>query len=383
MPAPPDRRSPHTATQQWQSFEIRMRYRRAERCVLRAEAALGAGMEEEARAALDEARALNPDAPTFDEVLAARMRRRAAEEAARQSRLRRVVLVASAVLLMGLALGWTVGRPKNDAPAVSGATASGTVPAPTHESVPDAATSPMPGKPAVPEEPPVVASAATDPGPAAASPGPETTAGTQPEPSPRETSPPPARDPAPRDPPSPAPAEERASPGPPPPVLPPPPVPTTADTLPQPRVEASPLTGVGASVAASSPPPPPAPAPRPEPVREAPAAPDGASQEAAIRAVLARFEAAYSSLSASAARQVWPSVDERSLDRAFASLESQQVSLGNCSLQMQASTARADCRGTTTWAPRIGGGRRTDRRSWQFELAQSNGAWHIVSAQAR
>jgi len=383
VPAPPDRRSPHTATQQWQSFEIRMRYRRAERCVLRAESALGAGMEEEARAALDEARALNPDAPTFDEVLAATMRRRAAEDAARQSRLRHVALVASTVLLVGLALGWAVGRPGSDPPAVSGATASATVPAPTHESAPDAATSPMPGKPAAPEEPAAVGSAATGPGPAAEPPGPQATAGTNPESWQRETTPPPARDPAPRDPPPPAPADERASPGPPPPVSPPPPVPTTADALPQPRVDASPLTGVGASVAASSPPRPPAPAPRPEPVREAPAAPDGASQEAAILAVLARFEAAYSSLSASAARQVWPTVDERSLDRAFASLDSQQVSLGNCSLQMQALTARADCRGTTIWAPRIGGGRRTDRRSWQFELAQSDGAWHIVSAQAR
>src|SRR5690242_2712132 len=50
----------HTKTGEWKSFEIRMRHRRAERLVLRAEAAADAGRIEDARACLTEARALAP-----------------------------------------------------------------------------------------------------------------------------------------------------------------------------------------------------------------------------------------------------------------------------------------------------------------------------------
>ena len=70
----------HTSSEQWQSFEIRMRHRRAERCLLRAEIALEAGLEADARIALDEARALNPAAPDF-ETLRTRIAERARIEA--------------------------------------------------------------------------------------------------------------------------------------------------------------------------------------------------------------------------------------------------------------------------------------------------------------
>src|SRR3954467_14961354 len=53
----------HTATGEWQSFELRMRRRRAERLALRAEMAASAGFEEDARACLAEARSLAPDLP--------------------------------------------------------------------------------------------------------------------------------------------------------------------------------------------------------------------------------------------------------------------------------------------------------------------------------
>src|SRR6476661_3150423 len=50
----------HTATGEWQSFELRMRRRRAERLVLRAEVAADAGFPDDARTCLDEARRLAP-----------------------------------------------------------------------------------------------------------------------------------------------------------------------------------------------------------------------------------------------------------------------------------------------------------------------------------
>ena len=53
----------HTTTEQWQSFEARMRHRRAERCRLRAEASIEAGFPDDAREALEEARQLEPTLP--------------------------------------------------------------------------------------------------------------------------------------------------------------------------------------------------------------------------------------------------------------------------------------------------------------------------------
>ena len=107
------------------------------------------------------------------------------------------------------------------------------------------------------------------------------------------------------------------------------------------------------------------------------------SQEPRIRGVLARFAAAYSSLSAADARAVWPTVDQRALARAFASLASQRVSLGQCSILATGSSGRADCLGTFTWTPKVGAGTRTLPRRWSFDLTEINGEWKIVRAEAR
>ena len=56
----------HTATEQWQTFEIRMRRRRVERCVLRASVAIEAGVLEDARAALEEVQRLDPYEPALE-----------------------------------------------------------------------------------------------------------------------------------------------------------------------------------------------------------------------------------------------------------------------------------------------------------------------------
>ena len=53
----------HTSTPQWQSFEVRMRRRRAERCLVRANLAFSAGDFAEARAAIDEAKEAAADFP--------------------------------------------------------------------------------------------------------------------------------------------------------------------------------------------------------------------------------------------------------------------------------------------------------------------------------
>jgi hypothetical protein len=81
-----------------------------------------------------------------------------------------------------------------------------------------------------------------------------------------------------------------------------------------------------------------------------------------VRAALARYEA---------------------LARAFDGLESQQLSLGHCTVAIDGAGARAECNGTATWTPRVGGGSRTEPRNWRFELKNAAGEWQIVRAEAR
>ncbi len=60
----------HTATEQWQSFELRMRRRRFDRCVLRAAAALDAEFLEAAKEAIEEAERLSFEDPDVAELKA-------------------------------------------------------------------------------------------------------------------------------------------------------------------------------------------------------------------------------------------------------------------------------------------------------------------------
>ena len=60
----------HTASQQWQSFEIRMRRKRVDRCVLRAAVAIDAGILEDAREALEEVERLDPYEPAIEPLRA-------------------------------------------------------------------------------------------------------------------------------------------------------------------------------------------------------------------------------------------------------------------------------------------------------------------------
>src|SRR5918993_786836 len=75
----------HTSTDQWQSFEMRMRQRRIDRLVARADAALGAGSIEEGRAAIDELEQLSPQATELDRLrpqLAQALESRTSQQAA-------------------------------------------------------------------------------------------------------------------------------------------------------------------------------------------------------------------------------------------------------------------------------------------------------------
>jgi hypothetical protein len=101
------------------------------------------------------------------------------------------------------------------------------------------------------------------------------------------------------------------------------------------------------------------------------------AESAGVRAALARYEAAYSGLDASAARAVWPTVDERALARAFDGLAAQRLSLGNCDVRVNGDTAHAICAGRAAWTPKIGAGQRSATRQWSFDLRHADGAWYI------
>jgi hypothetical protein len=104
---------------------------------------------------------------------------------------------------------------------------------------------------------------------------------------------------------------------------------------------------------------------------------------AAIRRTLTRYEAAYSDLDASAARAIWPTVDERALARAFDGLASQRISLSACEVLVTGATARATCSGAATWTAKVGGGPQTQPRRWEFELKNTGDSWQIVRADTR
>ena len=377
-----------------------MRQRRAERCVLRAEAALQSGDEAAAIEALAEAKALDWNAPEFDALrasvvekktaaaAAAAARAAALQRAARLQRTRRTIAAAALGITAfgGSAALMYKAASKEATPGPSPVTLAQPLPSPSRADRAESG-SPVPlangpvaseGTRAATPDQGLAAGKAVSPVPTPKGPTAENLVVVDPPPRVqeqlavrRETGTTPAPD---------VPVRTTA---------------TRGDDAPlnTPQVAASPFAVAPGSVAAV-PLPPVAPAeedsPRPAPVTAtaptvpAPAAPLPAVDEAArVRSVLSRYEEAYSRLDADAAQSVWPGVDGRVLARAFQGLQSQRVSLGQCALAIDGSTARADCDGSATWTPKIGGGSRTEARHYRFELQNTTGGWQILTASAR
>jgi hypothetical protein len=386
---------------QWQSFEMRMRKRRATRLLVRARAALEQGHVDEAEAALEEARTL--DSSPEIEALLARLPASAAPVDVSDSapadiaeaapvdvaeatpahvpqtvaaaspepvlppypRFRAWIAVAASLLLVAALAMWDVENPgPQPAPSAtpasttaaervtptSVASAEGVRPTSTTgrlDAVPVAETTSAPAPTTEPDaiEPALSYPPATPPG-RLASGEPIATAATPVEPLRAE----PVTDLPVRDgiavsvPPAPAPAS--------------PIVPASSDV-------SVPAPSVSAPIA-----PPPA---EPQPVDEMPV----------VRRVLSQYEAAYSSLDVTAAKRVWPSLDTLALAHAFGGLQMQRISLGDCRVTFNGPAARANCRGSAEWTPKIGGGTRSGNRTWSIDLRKTDGQWRIVDAIAR
>lgn len=103
----------------------------------------------------------------------------------------------------------------------------------------------------------------------------------------------------------------------------------------------------------------------------------------AIRDVIRRYEAAYERLDASAAKEIWPSLDERALARAFSGLASQTLTLEPCNIDVTGSSAVASCHGFATYKGRVGNKMgQVQRRDWTFVLHKATDDWQIRSVRS-
>lgn len=108
--------------------------------------------------------------------------------------------------------------------------------------------------------------------------------------------------------------------------------------------------------------------------------------EKGIQSTLARYRQAFSALDANAARRVWPTVNERTLSRAFDRLEEQQISFEGCMIDVNNNNERAEarCNGTARYVPRVGSRTpRVDQREWRFSLVKTQDEWLIGAVEAR
>ncbi|HEX4347707.1 MAG TPA: hypothetical protein VHZ73_09050 [Vicinamibacterales bacterium] len=105
------------------------------------------------------------------------------------------------------------------------------------------------------------------------------------------------------------------------------------------------------------------------------------SDERLVRDTLQRYRSAYEGLNAKSAQDVWPTVDEPALARAFEGLESQSLTFEDCAIQLHGVLATATCRGSARYTPRTGSREsHVEPRVWNFALSRLNAVWQIDSA---
>ena len=105
----------------------------------------------------------------------------------------------------------------------------------------------------------------------------------------------------------------------------------------------------------------------------------------AIQDLLGRYRTAFGALDVASVRRVWPSVNQRSLERAFRQLEEQDLSFFSCTINVAGVRAEATCVGSSTFIPTVGSrSPQSGPSQWNFKLSKkSAGPWLIDEAQAR
>ena len=118
---------------------------------------------------------------------------------------------------------------------------------------------------------------------------------------------------------------------------------------------------------------------------DAVARPTGRELDArAIENVLGRYRNAFNRLDAGAAVAVWPTVNEKTLARAFERLDDQDVSFESCTIEVGGVHAEAACSGTARYVPKVGSRTpRAEPRQWRFILRRASDGWLIDHVDAR
>jgi hypothetical protein len=125
----------------------------------------------------------------------------------------------------------------------------------------------------------------------------------------------------------------------------------------------------------------PSPTPTPTP---APTMSPEAADTAAIQGVLARYRRTFDSLSVDDVAAFWPSVNVRSLGRAFDQLASQRLTFEGCTIDLRGVQADATCRGRVQFVPKVGSKTpRVENRQWTFLLLRSGAGWTITRVDVR
>ena len=110
---------------------------------------------------------------------------------------------------------------------------------------------------------------------------------------------------------------------------------------------------------------------------------DGAQNEKdVVLAVLKEYSRAYGQMDVRATKAVYPTVDDRSLRRAFDDLKEQQVRFASCGVSISSSGAGASawCTGDATYRPKIGSRMHLPNREWTFTLEREGTGWQILKA---
>jgi hypothetical protein len=103
--------------------------------------------------------------------------------------------------------------------------------------------------------------------------------------------------------------------------------------------------------------------------------------EETVLRVLHDYTRAFERLDVQAAKAIWPSVDDRALQRAFEQLDGQQLRFASCGVSVSGQDANARCRGEATYRPKVGSRvLRLTEREWTFNLSRDNDTWQIVKA---
>jgi hypothetical protein len=109
-----------------------------------------------------------------------------------------------------------------------------------------------------------------------------------------------------------------------------------------------------------------------------------ATDRADIQALLDRYQNAFNSLNAGAAKTLWPSVDERTLGRAFDQLKRQEVVFDACQTAVTGLRAVSSCRGHASYVPKVGNKiERIEAGRWTFKIMKSEGAWLVEGVESR